>query len=66
VAVLTAIDISRASSKSRCGTVSHGSEAAIPQFVFKLILHSLDEATPLEVISDEDDWHLMWIDSDDL
>ncbi len=35
-------------------------------FVFKLILHSLDDTTPLERISDEEDWHLMWIDSDDL
>ncbi len=35
-------------------------------FTFKLILHSLNEATPLKAISAEEDWHLMWIDSDDL
>ncbi len=35
-------------------------------FVFKLILYSLDDATPFEAISDEENWHLMWIDSDDL
>jgi Acetyltransferase (GNAT) domain len=35
-------------------------------FVFKLILHSLDDEIPFEAISGEDDWHLMWIDSDDL
>lgn len=35
-------------------------------FTFKLIAHSLSGATPLEEISAEKDWHLMWIDSDDL
>jgi len=35
-------------------------------FTFKLIVHSLSEATPLKEISAEKDWHLMWIDSDDL
>lgn len=35
-------------------------------FVFKLILRSLDDEIPFEAISDEENWHLMWIDSDDL
>jgi GNAT superfamily N-acetyltransferase len=35
-------------------------------FTFKLIVHSLNEAIPIERISAEENWHLMWIDSDDL
>jgi hypothetical protein len=35
-------------------------------FTFKLILRSVSAAVTVEAISDEADWHLMWIDSDDL
>jgi len=35
-------------------------------FKFKLIVYPLDEVVPSEEISAEEDWHLMWIDSDDL
>lgn len=35
-------------------------------FTFQLILRSLNDAVSIERISTEKDWHLMWIDSDDL
>jgi len=35
-------------------------------FTFKLILRSVNDAVRIERISAEDNWHLMWIDSDDL
>lgn len=35
-------------------------------FTFKLILRSLNDRVAVERISTEKDWHLMWIDSDDL
>jgi hypothetical protein len=35
-------------------------------FKFKLIVHSLDDDVSYEELSAEADWHLMWIDSDDL
>lgn len=35
-------------------------------FRFKLIVYPLDESIPFEEVSAEEDWHLMWIDSDDL
>lgn len=35
-------------------------------FVFKLIVRRLDRATTLDDLAVERDWHLMWIDSDDL
>jgi hypothetical protein len=35
-------------------------------FTFKLILHPLNGAIPFAEIAAERDWHLMWIDSDDL
>lgn len=35
-------------------------------FKFKLIVHSLDDDVSYEELSTEADWHLMWIDSDDL
>lgn len=35
-------------------------------FVFKLILRSVADQLSVEDISREQDWHLMWIDSDDM
>jgi hypothetical protein len=35
-------------------------------FVFKLIVRSVSESLDIDSISAETDWHLMWIDSDDL
>jgi GNAT superfamily N-acetyltransferase len=35
-------------------------------FTFKLILRSVDDSLPVDQIANERDWHLMWIDSDDL
>jgi hypothetical protein len=35
-------------------------------FTFKLILRSLSDSLAVETLSTEQDWHLMWIDSDDL
>jgi hypothetical protein len=35
-------------------------------FTFKLILHTGEGAVSLAQLSREEDWHLMWIDSDDL
>ncbi|MCU1488988.1 MAG: hypothetical protein JWM85_393 [Acidimicrobiaceae bacterium] len=35
-------------------------------FTFKLIVRALSDAVAVEEISAERDWHLMWIDSDDL
>jgi Acetyltransferase (GNAT) domain len=35
-------------------------------FKFKLIVHSLDDDVSYEELSAEANWHLMWIDSDDL
>jgi hypothetical protein len=35
-------------------------------FKFKLIVHSLDDNVSYEELSTEENWHLMWIDSDDL
>ena len=35
-------------------------------FTFKLILRSVNDTVSIEDISAEDNWHLMWIDSDDL
>ncbi len=35
-------------------------------FTFKLILRSVNDAVAVERIATEEDWHLMWIDSDDL
>jgi len=35
-------------------------------FTFNLIVRSLNDAVTVDQISDEKDWHLMWIDSDDL
>lgn len=35
-------------------------------YTFKLILRSLKESISVKEISSEEDWHLMWIDSDDL
>jgi hypothetical protein len=35
-------------------------------FTFKLILRSVSDAVTVSAISREADWHLMWIDSDDL
>ncbi len=35
-------------------------------FTFKLIIRSVDETVAAERLTGEADWHLMWIDSDDL
>jgi GNAT superfamily N-acetyltransferase len=35
-------------------------------FTFKLIVRSLNDEVPIERLTNEADWHLMWIDSDDL
>jgi GNAT superfamily N-acetyltransferase len=35
-------------------------------FTFKLIVRSLNEEVPIDRLANEADWHLMWIDSDDL
>jgi hypothetical protein len=35
-------------------------------FTFKLILRSVDDSLTVEQLASERDWHLMWIDSDDL
>ena len=35
-------------------------------FTFKLIVKSLNDELPVEDLCNEADWHLMWIDSDDL
>jgi len=35
-------------------------------FTFKLIIRSLKSGVDVERLSSEEDWHLMWIDSDDL
>jgi GNAT superfamily N-acetyltransferase len=35
-------------------------------FRFKLIVRSLSDAVSADTLSAEEDWHLMWIDSDDL
>jgi Acetyltransferase (GNAT) domain len=35
-------------------------------FTFKLIIRSVDDTVPVGRIAREEDWHLMWIDSDDL
>lgn len=35
-------------------------------FVFKLIIRSLNDQVAVERLSQVEDWHLMWIDSDDL
>lgn len=35
-------------------------------FKFKLILRSVSSSVSIDALSSEQDWHLMWIDSDDL
>jgi GNAT superfamily N-acetyltransferase len=35
-------------------------------FTFRLIIRSVSDAVMIEEIANESDWHLMWIDSDDL
>ena len=35
-------------------------------FTFKLIVRSLNDELPIDRLTNEADWHLMWIDSDDL
>jgi GNAT superfamily N-acetyltransferase len=35
-------------------------------YVFKLIIRSVSDAVDVGPLAREDDWHLMWIDSDDL
>ena len=35
-------------------------------FRFKLIVRSLSDAVSADTLPAEEDWHLMWIDSDDL
>jgi hypothetical protein len=35
-------------------------------FTFKLIVHELDGTVPSAELTAEENWHLMWIDSDDL
>lgn len=49
---------------SKYGLIRHGFVKS--PFIFRLILRSVSSDITVQQISRQEDWHLMWIDSDDL